>query len=102
LYKYGKFSKFSYIGSSKETFFNDYNKFNYNNLKEESELLEGFIKFHPMKSSNTVSPTHIVKSSLHYDPRYGLYTSDTKGRDFEMKFYFKTTPCNTNSDHKDR
>lgn len=102
LYKYGKFSKFSYIGSSKETFFNDYNKFNYNNLKEENELLEGFIKFHPMKSSNTVSPTHIVKSSLHYDPRYGLYTSDTKGRDFEMKFYFKTTPCNTSGNHKDR
>lgn len=102
LYKYGKFSKFSYIGSSKDTFFNDYNKFNYNNLEEESELLEGFIKFHPMKSSNTITPTHIIKSSLHYNSNYGLYTSDTKGRDFEMKFYFKTTPCNTSGNHKDR
>ena len=102
LYKYGKFSKFSNIGSSGETFFNDYNKFNYNNLTEENELLEGFIKFHPLKESSVINPTHLIKSSLHYDSKYGLYTSDTKGRDFEMKFYFKTTPCNTSRNHRDR
>ena len=102
LFKYGKFSKFSYIGSSSSAFFNDHNKFNYNNLTEENELLEGFIKFHPLKESSTINPKHTISSAIHYDKRYGLYTSELKGRDSEITFYFKSTPCNTDSSHKSR
>lgn len=102
LFKYGKFSKFSNIGSSSSAFFSDHNKLNYDNLTEENELLEGFIKFHPLKESSTINPKHIISSAIHYDKKYGLYTSELKGRDSEITFYFKSEPCNTDSNHRDR
>ena len=104
LYKYGKFSKFTYVGSSTEVFNAEFNQNNYNILPEEDDILEGFIKFHPLTDEKNVDflVKHRVSCPLNYNPRYGLYTNSTFKKESEMRFYFKEAPHSSESNDSKR
>jgi hypothetical protein len=102
LYKYGKFSKYTYVGDGLDTFKKDYNTSNYNLLEQESELIEGFIKFHPLKECDQFLTKHRITCSLKYDSRFGFYTDNTSGKDYRMHFYFKKKPSSTDKNHRKR